>query len=159
MRKYFLIAGAAVALGAASLGSMAVVAQAQVAPLDAPPPGAQPGPDGRRMGGPPGWGMHMPWHRPPGGGPEEGRPGGWAHRPHMPMMGLFYPTEDKSLSGADVQKIAEAFLLWNGNRAWKVANVAENQDNTVSFAFAAPDGTVIARFSVDRKTGHFRRLG
>ncbi len=86
--------------------------------------------------------------------------GRWMHhRPEMPMMGLFYPTEDKALSGPDVQKIAEAFLLWNGNRTWKVANVAENQDNTVSFAFAAPDGTVIARFAVDRKTGHFRRLG
>jgi hypothetical protein len=84
--------------------------------------------------------------------------GGGMHH-HWPMGGLVFPAEDRALSGGDVQKIAEAFLLWNGNRTWKVANVAENQDNTVSFAFAAPDGTVIARFSVDRKTGRFHRLG
>ncbi len=158
MRNYFLIAGVAVALGAATLGSMDVAAQAQTAP-GAMPPEVQAGPNGHPMGGPPGWGMHMPWHVPQGGGPEGGRLGGWMHHgPHMPMMGLFYPSEDRALTGPDVQKIAEAFLLWNGNRAWKVANVVENQDNTVTFAFAAPDGTVIARFAVDRKSGHFHRL-
>jgi hypothetical protein len=77
----------------------------------------------------------------------------------MAMMRLIYPTDDRALSGADVQKIAEAYLLWNGNRTWKVSGVTENQDNTVSFAFSAPDGTMIARFSVDRKSGHFHRLG
>ena len=53
------------------------------------------------------------------------------------------------LSPADVQKIAEALLLWNGNHVWKVTDVAERPDNTVGFSYAAGDGTVIARFSVD----------
>jgi hypothetical protein len=94
-----------------------------------------------------------------GHGPDGHEHGGEHHRPWHAMMGLFYPVEDRALTGPEVQKIAEAFLLWHGNRTWKVANIAENQDNTVSFAFAAPDGTVIAKFSVDKKTGHFHRLG
>ncbi len=147
MRKIFVAAGAVLALGAATAGGLAVVAQAQPAPPGMPM-GIQDGPHGPAMGGRPGWGAHM---HPPGGG--------WMHRGRMAMMRLIYPTDDRALTGADVQKIAEAYLLWNGNRTWKVSGVTENQDNTVSFAFSAPDGTMIARFSVDRKSGHFHRLG
>ncbi len=146
MRKILLSTAAVVALGLSVAGGMVVAAQAQSAP-------GMEGHDGGPMGRP-GEGPHGP-----GGWMHHGH-GGWMHH-HDPMrmLGLFYPAEDRALTGSDVQKIAEAFLLFNGNRSWKVANVAENQDNTVSFAFAAPDGTVIARFAVDRKSGHFHRLG
>ena len=77
----------------------------------------------------------------------------------MRMWGLFYPVDDKHLSADDVQKIAEAMLLRHGNHTWKVINVAANQDNTVSFAFATADGSVIARFSMDTKTGRLQRIG
>jgi hypothetical protein len=148
MRKWILTASAVFAIGAAIVVGIDHGADAQPAP-----PGMGPGPDGAPPH--PGWAMHMPWDH------HDGHSMGEAmhHNPMMGMMRLIVPAEDRALTGGDVQKIAESYLLWNGNRTWKVANVAENQDNTVSFAFAAPDGTVIAKFAVDRKTGHFRRLG
>ena len=85
------------------------------------------------------------------------------HRPAMGWMrrlrqfALIYPAQDRNLSGADVQKIAEAFLLFNGNHSWKVTEVTE-QPETVGFAFATPDGTAIAHFAMDRHTGRPERL-
>ena len=101
------------------------------------------------------------WH-------ADGRDGhGWGKGPHghhhwiaaLNGFGLFYPVADKSLSVSDVQTIAEAMLLRHGNHTWKVANVAQNQDNTVSFAFTTADGGVVARFAVDVQSGHIRRIG
>jgi hypothetical protein len=92
----------------------------------------------------------------------------WGHGPqgmhHRLMMarrnwGLFAPVRDKALSVTDVQTIAQAMLLRHGNHTWKVANVAQNQDNTVSFAFTTADGGVVARFAIDTQSGHVRRLG
>jgi hypothetical protein len=73
--------------------------------------------------------------------------------------GLFYAQPDKKLAAADVQTLAQAILLRHGNHTWKVVNVAANQDDTVSFAFATQDGGVIARFAMDTHTGRLRRLG
>jgi hypothetical protein len=73
--------------------------------------------------------------------------------------GLFYPQTDKKLSAADVQTIAEAMLLRHGNHTWKVTDVAQNQDDTVSFAFATQSGDVVARFAMDIHTGRLHRRG
>ena len=105
------------------------------------------GPDGMRgsdgMRGPEG--MHRPgW-----------RMGGMMRR--MREFALIYPAPDRNLSGADVQKIAEAFLLFNGNHTWKVTEVKE-EPNEVSFALATSDGTAIAHFGMDRHTGRPQRL-
>jgi len=110
-------------------------------------------------GGEHGWGDgHHGW----GGGPHE------AFRHHMWMMmmrqhrhdfGLFYPVADKNLTPADVQIIAQAMLLRHGNHTWKVADVAQNQDKTISFAFTTADGSVVARFAIETETGHLRRIG
>jgi hypothetical protein len=81
-----------------------------------------------------------------------------AHR-RLHDFGLFYPVADKNLSTADVQIIAQAILLRHGNHTWKVANVAQNQDNTISFAFTTPDGDVVARFAIETQTGRLRRIG
>jgi hypothetical protein len=54
--------------------------------------------------------------------------------------------------------IAQAILLRHGNHTWKVTNVAQNQDNTVSFAFATQSGDVIARFAMNTQTGRIRRI-
>lgn len=98
---------------------------------------------------------------------EDGRPG-WGkgplghHRRGMMAQrgfGLFYSVADKNLSAADVQTIAEAMLLRHGNHTWKVANVTQNQDNTVSFAFTTADGGVVARFAIDAHTGKVSRVG
>jgi len=120
-----------------------------------PPPGPGAGP-----GAPP----------PP---PPPGRPGpGWMHGPmaggpmmHHPMwhppgmFGLFFHPADKQLTPADVQKIAEAFLLWQGNRDWKVTQVAAGPDGKIGFDFATSDGGVIARFTMDSRTGRIARVG
>jgi hypothetical protein len=58
-----------------------------------------------------------------------------------------------------VQTLAQAVLLIHGNHSWKVADVADAADGTVTFAYATADGSVIARFSVDRHTGRMTRIG
>jgi hypothetical protein len=90
---------------------------------------------------------------------------GWQamHR-HGPAMGmrafaLIYRQKDRALSPADVQKIAEAFLLWNGNHTWKVANAAATADGLVAFDLTAPDGSVIAKFTMDPHTAKIARVG
>jgi hypothetical protein len=114
-----------------------------------------------QAGPPPGPGADMP---PPPGMP--GRPGpGWMHggpphaMGHHNLLALFFRPADKHLTAPDVQKIAEAFLLWNGNRDWKVTQVAAGSDGKIDFAFATADGGVIARFAMDSKTGRIERLG
>jgi hypothetical protein len=136
MRGKILVAVAALSLGSligASVGGYAVA-------QNAPPPG-----------------MDAPMHGGPGMGPM--------HQMHHPMaseqrpFGLFYHPADRKLTTAEVQKIAEGFLLWQGNRTWKVTEVAEAPDNAVSFALATGDGSVVARFSMDRATGRVKRTG
>ena len=126
-------------------------AAAQEAPRPPPPPMM----DGR---GPP-------------GGPMDGGPAGGMRGPQMAGQGwrfgrvmrrmrqfaLVYPAPDRALSGPDVQKIAEAFLLFNGNHSWKVTEVTE-EPNRVTFALATPDGTAIAHFAMDRHTARPERL-
>jgi hypothetical protein len=73
--------------------------------------------------------------------------------------GLFSPQADKKLSVADVQTIADAILLRHGNHTWKVINVVQNQDDTVSFAFATQSGEVIAQFAMNTHSGRVRRIG
>ncbi|MBV8094588.1 MAG: hypothetical protein JOY71_16055 [Acetobacteraceae bacterium] len=79
---------------------------------------------------------------------------------NAPTWSLFAQTDDKQLTVSDVQKIAEALLLWHGNHTWKVINVAANpNDNSVNFAFGAADGTLIAQFAMNTKTGRLHRIG
>jgi hypothetical protein len=116
--------------------------------------GAQPAPPPTMAGGPPapgGWRM----------GPHPGGPG-WHHNAMMHRartFALMYHVDDRQLTAPEVQKIAEAFLLWNGNRTWKVVEVAAGPDGTVGFAFGTADGSVIARFTMDSKTGRVTRTG
>ncbi|MBV9782754.1 MAG: hypothetical protein JO264_02945 [Acidisphaera sp.] len=151
MRKTILVAATVLALGAAATAGSLIRtswAQGAAAPGAAPPPPPwmQEMRDRMRDRMPP-WAAQRPWMR--GGHEEHG---------HM-LFALLYRPEDRALAAPDVQKIAEAFLLWNGNHTWKVTEVAEAPDNTVTFAFATQSGDVIARFAMDRKTGHVRRVG
>ena len=59
------------------------------------------------------------------GGPHPGGRG-WHHHGfhHARTFGLLYHSDDRQLTVPEVQKIAEAFLLWNGNHTWKVTKVA-----------------------------------
>ena len=72
---------------------------------------------------------------------------------------LVYPQEDRKLTPPDVQKIAEAFLLWHGNHTWKVVEVAPTADGAIGFALATQEGSVIARFTMDPHTARVTRTG
>ncbi len=144
MRQTLLAAAAAFIVGGIATG--AVLSQAQPAPppaqqMDAPPPGHH------WMGG---WGGH---HAGPGGH-------AWGHHDGgMRAFALIYREHDRQLAPADVQKIAEAFLLWNGNHTWKVTNVAATADGPIGFSLATPQGEVIAKFTMDPHTGKIQRIG
>jgi hypothetical protein len=145
MRRLLLAAIAAVSLGGLAAAGLLAHAGAQPAPppvaVDPPGQGAPPG--GWRMGpqpGGPGWQRHAMMHR-------------------AQAFGLLYHMDDRQLTAPEVQKIAEAFLLWNGNRTWKVTEVAAGPDGKIGFAFATADGSVIARFTMDSKTGRVSRTG
>ena len=142
MRKSIVATVAALSL--AGIGTGAVIAAAQPAP---PPRGPE-------AGAP--WGP--PHHRP------EWRE--WMHRmregrgPVEPgAFALIYRHEDRQLTPPDVQKIAEAFLLWQGNHTWKVVDVGPAQDGGIGFALATPEGSVVARFTMDPHSGQVKRAG
>ena len=137
MRRSVLAAAAAGLIGGGILGSV-LLASAQ------PPP--QPGVmiDDPHHGPP--W-MHW-WDR------------GAHRRPFEPgTFALVHRAADRQLTPPDVQKIAEAFLLWNGNHTWKVVDVAPAPSGAIGFAVATPEGSVIARFEMDPHTAHVTRTG
>ena len=80
-------------------------------------------------------------------------------RPAPRTFALVYRQQDRALAPADVQKIAEGFLLWNGNHTWKVVDVAPAADGSIGFALATPEGSVIARFAMDPHSGRVTRAG
>jgi hypothetical protein len=100
------------------------------------------------------------------GGPDAGKMG-WAHRMmHQGMMhqrwrtfALVYTHKDRNLSPADVQKIAEAGLLRRGNHTWKVSDVAPTADGPIGFSLTTPEGSVVAKFTMDPHTGRLQRIG
>ena len=139
MRKTILTTLAVLAIGGAATGIL--MANAQPAP---PPPG-QDAPAGR-----PHW---MGWMQ----RGHEGQHGGGMQR--LRTFALVYRQEDRNLTPPDVQKIAEAFLLWNGNHTWKVVEVASTSDGAIGFALATQEGSVIARFIMDPHTGRVTRTG
>jgi hypothetical protein len=94
----------------------------------------------------------------------------WAGRPDMrgamwrihqmeQTWGLFFNQRDKNLSDGDVQVLAAAILLVHGNHDWKVIDVADAADGQATFAYATADGSLIARFEIDRHSGRIMRIG
>jgi hypothetical protein len=148
-------------LAALAFSAWVVPALAQPAPPSAPPQGpAAPGPGfgpmGGQMGGPmggPGFGPRGMPMGPPGAPPWMMGVG------RGPFGGLVFRREDRQLTAAEVQRIAEAFLLWQGERSWKIAEVHEAPDNAVAFTLTTAEGSVIARFTMDRRSGRVHRTG
>jgi hypothetical protein len=143
MRQTLLAAAAAFVIGGIATG--AVLSQAQ----QATPPAQQ------VDGGPPehhwagGWGHHP-------------RPDGhrWAHHHgDQRPFALIYRQKDRQLAPADVQKVVEGFLLWNGNHTWKVTDVAATPDGPIGFSLATQDGSLIAKFTIDPHNGKIHRIG
>jgi hypothetical protein len=75
-----------------------------------------------------------------------------------PFAGFFINRDNKNLTNDDVKKIAEAGLLWFGERGWKIGDVKDAGSRTAEFALTAENGGVIARFTMDRDTGRVRRI-
>jgi hypothetical protein len=148
MNKTIAAAVAAFVAGSISTGVLLVHAQPAGLPRGAMdrPMGGPPAADGTGMGGAQGpWGDRMREH----------------HARRMEMMRVFAlidRPDDRKLTPPDVQKIAEAFLLWNGNHSWKVINVKPDGD-VIAFDLATADGSVIAHYAMDPKTGRPSRRG
>ncbi|HWA81695.1 MAG TPA: hypothetical protein VG848_15460 [Acetobacteraceae bacterium] len=168
-----LLAGAALAfspLAGAQPAPAAGGAPAQVvSPPAGPPLGPPAGPMANRPGGGawmpgmPGMGMPM-MHGPAAGAGPEAWAGPWMRRHAMHALfawretwGLFHRPADLGLSPSDVQIIAEAILLRNGEHDWKVGDVTQNADHTVSFAFVTAHGDVVARFTINTSNGRITR--
>lgn len=161
MNKLIPTAMSAFLIGAISTGVIVAQAQNAAPPADGPARhdrgwgnglgghGGPGGHDGWRMGeARGGWGEHMRDHMREHGGHQ------------MEMMRAFAlvaHAEDRKLTPADVTKIGEAFLLWNGNHTWKVVNAAAEGD-AIGFDFATKEGSVIAHFTMDPKNGHLKRV-
>ena len=75
----------------------------------------------------------------------------------MRAFALIFHPEDRKLTPADVTKIAEGFLLWNGNHTWAVVHAAPEGD-AIGFDLATKEGSVIAHFTMDPRTGRLKRL-
>jgi hypothetical protein len=148
MRQTLLAAAAAFVIGGIATGT--VLSQAQPAPpppappADAPAVGDTPPPGHHWMGG---WGHHRG---------EDGH--AWHHHGGSPFA-LIYRQHDRQLAPGDVQKVVEGFLLWNGNHTWKVIDVAPTSDGPIGFSLATPDGSVIAKFTMDPHSGRIHRVG
>jgi hypothetical protein len=139
MRKTILTAAAAFVIGGIATG--AALSQAQPAPPPAVQPDGAPPPPPR------------PW-------------AGWMHRGHhgpdaamLRNFALVYRQADRQLAPADVQKIAEAFLLWNGNHTWKVTDVTPTGAGPIGFSLSTPEGSVVAKFTIDPHTAKIERVG
>lgn len=150
MRKSILAAAAALSIAGASAGVL--IAHAAPPP---PPPGGPGGGPGM-MGPHPGpWHGHGPWH-----GPRHG-PWGPHHRPLITpgTFALLFHPKNRAITPADAAAIATGFLRWNGNHDWKVIDVKALSDGKIGFAYATPDNAVIARFTIDSRTGRIKRVG
>ena len=142
MRKSVLAAAAALAIASGSAGALV----ARAAPPPPPPPGGPgaPGP-----------------HGPPGGPWMHHGPGPWHHRGLVApgTFALLFHPANRAITPADAQAIATGFLRWNGNHSWKVVDVQQLSGDEIGFAYATADNAVIARFTIDSRTGRIKRVG
>lgn len=81
---------------------------------------------------------------------RHGGPGGFGR--------IFINRDNKNLTNDDVRKIAEAGLLWLGERNWRIGEVKDAGSRTAEFTLVTENGGVIARFTMDRDTGRVRRI-
>ncbi len=91
---------------------------------------------------------------------HEGMDGhGWRHGgAGMHPLRLIFRQPDRQLAPADVQKIAEAFLLWNGNHSWKVSDVTTTATGPIAFSLTTAEGSVIAKVTMDPHSGQIQRV-
>jgi len=172
--KVALLAGGLATAGLVGYGAGRVGAYAQGGPGPGMGPGMMMGEGGPRGDGPgwyrgdgPGWargdgprwqrGDGPGWHRGERGGHgrEYGRHGGMGG----PFGRFFINRDNKNLTNDEVRKIAEAGLLWFGERSWRIGEVKDAGPGMAEFTLTTDNGGVIARFTMDRNTGRVRRVG
>lgn len=162
--KVTLVAGSLATAGLVGYGAGSMGAHAQGGPgMPGSGPGMMmgergPGPMGERGPGPMA-------ERGPGGFQRGDGHGPRGEHRHMrgehgrgPFAGFFINRDAKNLSNDDVRKIAEAGLLWFGERNWKIGEVKDAGSRTAEFSLTTAEGGVIARFTMDRNTGRIRRI-
>lgn len=152
--KVILVAGGLATAGLVGYGAGSMGAFAQGGPGTGPGGGPgmmmERGPDGPM--GPRGW-------RDGAGRGERGERGWHRHRHHRggPFGGFFINRDNKNLTNDDVKKIAEAGLLWFGERNWRIGEVSD-AGPSARFALTTENGGVIATFEMNRDTGRVRRV-
>lgn len=156
--KVVLVAGGLATAGLVGYGAGSMGAFAQGGP--GPGPGMGPG-----AGGGPGMMMER-GDGPRGPGAERraamrGEHRGEGRHQHRggPFAGFFINRDNKNLSNDDVKKIAEAGLLWFGERNWRIGDVTDAGSRTARFTLTTENGSAIATFEMDRNTGRVRRVG
>lgn len=145
--KVVLLAGGLASAGLVGYGAgrMGALAQPGMGPGQGPGMMAERGP-GPRWDGPRGeWGRGH--HR------------GEARGERGLLRGFFINRDNKNLSDEEVRKIAEAALLWLGERNWRIGEVKPLGAREAEIAVTTAEGGVIARFVMDRDTGRVRRIG
>lgn len=159
--RVVLVAGGLAAAGLVGYGIGAMGAFAQGGPGMGPRMG--PGGPGMMMErgdapAAPGWGPG--WWREGRGGDRPG-PGFYRgeHRHGGPFGRFFIHRDAKNLSNDEVRKIAEALLLWFGERNWRIGEVTDAGARTARFTLTTAEGGVIAVFEMHRDSGRIRRVG
>jgi hypothetical protein len=169
--KVTLLAGGLATAGLVGYGAGTMGAYAQGGPGPGIGPGMMMGEGGPRgPGDGPGWrrgdGPPHQWRMAERGRGDHGRRD--HHHGHHGEFGrhggpggmgrLFINRDNKNLSNDDVRKIAEAGLLWLGERNWRIGEVKDAGSRTAEFTLVTENGGVIARFTMDRDTGRVRRI-
>jgi len=113
-------------------------------------PGYGPGMMGQGYG--PGYGRGMM-------GPGYGRGYGPGYGRHMWGPGYYGQKQQANLnlSVDDVKNRLERWLTWRGNSRLKVGEVKEKDANTIVADVVTKDNSLVQRFTIDRKTGVWRR--
>jgi hypothetical protein len=155
--KVVLVAGGLATAGLVGYGAGSIGAFAQGGPGAGMGPGGGPGMMMERGSGPTGPGA---WRDGPGRGEQGER--GWhrgEHRHGGPFGRFFINRDNKNLTNDEVRKIAEAGLLWFGERNWRIGEVTDAGSRAARFTLTTENGGVIATFEMDRDTGRVRRVG
>ncbi len=63
---------------------------------------------------------------------------------------------DRKLDASEVKRILDGRLAWRGNKRLKVGKVTEKDDNTVIAEIQTVDGSLVAKYAIDRTTGVMR---
>jgi hypothetical protein len=100
----------------------------------------------------PRWGMGGPGPRWMHGGRGWGRGPGYGR-------GWSTPGSDLKLTIDDVKTRFERWLVWRGNSRLKLGDIKDKDTDTIVADIVTRDNSLVERFSINRHTGYFQRIG